>query len=297
MTEAAFTSQYGEIYRALPYLIGSKPEIVTRLHQLHARHGKAVIQVVNDRLARGANVTAILSRAHTSLLAVLQTSVNAATIKDAVEEEPTASEQAATIKFVPIDRPIGFAIDEPRQRVYFKGGVQLKGALFELFNVLRRVFDEDQAANLSREQCRTLTAGSLADRLARDESTVRKYVAMLRRSLQKQFRDRLKAVVDEDDIIENSGRRVTDSILISSANTHGSLGLPSATTSQCRNTTAELPQFGRRRLDIARFFYLACRIFFRACPYQHARAAAKITAFQSHRWRPARANADHAVTI
>jgi len=203
MTEAAFSSRYGEIYRALPYLIGSKPEIVARLHQLHARHGNAVIQVVNDRLARGANVTAILSREHTSLLAVLQTPITATTIKDVVEEEPTASEQTATIEFVPIDRPIGFAVDEPRHRVLFKGGVQLRGALFGLFNTLRRVFDEDQAANLSHEQCRTLTTGKLADCLALDESTVRKYVATLRRSLRKQCREHLKAVVEEDDVIEN----------------------------------------------------------------------------------------------
>src|SRR5436190_967627 len=56
-------------------LTGSKPEVVSRLHQLHEWHGKAVIEVVNERLARGANVEAILSREHTSLLAVLQTPI------------------------------------------------------------------------------------------------------------------------------------------------------------------------------------------------------------------------------
>jgi hypothetical protein len=203
MTEAAFSSRYGEIYRALPYLIGSKPEVVSRLHQLHERHGKAVIEVVNERLARGANVEAILSREHTSLLAVLQTPITGAKVKDAVEEAPTASDQAATIEFMPIERPIGFAVDVPRRRVLFKGGVRLKGALFELFNAMRRLFEEDQAANLPQEQCRTLTAGKLADDLALDDGTVRKNVARVRRSLQTQFRVRLREVVGEDDIIEN----------------------------------------------------------------------------------------------
>ena len=80
--------------------------------------------MVNERLARGANVEAILSREHTSLLAVLQTPITGATIKDAVEEAPTASDQVATVEFVPVERPIDFAVDEPRHRVLFKGGVQ-----------------------------------------------------------------------------------------------------------------------------------------------------------------------------
>jgi hypothetical protein len=215
MSEGAFTGRYGEIFRAVPYISGSPLEKIARLHKLHERHGKAVIEVVNRHLVSAANLDAIVTGGRSNLVAIVQPSGNAALESgamdiapepmqvDAVEIEPAPTDQAASLELRPIDRPIAFAIEEPCGRVLFRGGVELSGADFKLFNVLREIFDEDQAGNVPPESARPLTTGEIAHRLGVAEPTVRKNVTRSRRSLQEQFRDKLTASLGSEDIIEN----------------------------------------------------------------------------------------------
>jgi hypothetical protein len=203
-SEIAFAAKYGEVFRVLPYLPGAASENLTRLHQLHAQHGRAVVEVINRELAARASVEAIFALPESSLLTMVQSIRAKQPVElDPVETRPSASEQATAIRIGPADRPLQFALDRPNERVVFSGGAELRNSEFRIFNALCMEFFEDRESSLLPEDYRRVSGEKLAQRLETDEQTVRQYVRRLRLSLAKQFLKRCDTRIDAQDVIES----------------------------------------------------------------------------------------------
>lgn len=205
MTPTAFAARYGEVYRALPYLDGSPEQNLKNLHQLHARHGSAIEHVIQAELRR-LTVSEMLALPSTSLLALVQSNVGEPPPElDLVESEPSASEQAATMKVRPPARPICFAIDDAGKRVVFTADIVLRNSGYRLFKALLPEFTEGRAEGRPAEEFRFISAIKLAARLEVEEQTLRQSVSRTRRTLSELFRNVQSATLDDDDIIESLG--------------------------------------------------------------------------------------------
>ncbi len=209
MTEQAFFSSFGQIFRILPHLPGTHEENAAKLYDLHRRHGQTVQEVIRQELAHHATLIQSLSLPETSLLMLMQSaSVRLPDILDPTEAEPPASKQAIRDARRIIERPLVFALDEEHKRVLFHGGIEVKGAGFELVKALMKEFDEDLLAERSKHDFRFVPAGTLTKRLEIDgreidEPALRQRVTRFRKGLEKKFLDVLDLQLEVNDIIEN----------------------------------------------------------------------------------------------
>lgn len=219
MSQVGFLSRYGQIHRALPHLEGSLGENLRRLHDLHQRHGRAVMQVVDEELARH-GIMSLLELPPTSLLSLIQSQGAAKPIViDAAENAPTAPQQAAA-RPDPFSWPIQFAVDQEKGRVLFAGGAEIRGPGFKLICALAERFQEDQAANRAPDDCRFMRADALAIRIRVEPPTVRQNVRRLRRTLIEQFETRCGVTLAPDDIVQTDswhGYRLNPYLVLRSA--------------------------------------------------------------------------------
>lgn len=217
MSSQTFFSSFGQIYRVLPYLDGSMEENAMRLHDLHRRHGQTVEQVITRELAEHATVTRMLSLPETSLLTLIQSqSVRLPTV-DVMEMEPPAAQQAAGGKRKTLERPLIFAIDRERQKVNFRGGIQIGGAGYGVLEALAREFSEDVGSGLSRNDFRFVKPDVLATRLNLDGQGLRQRITRLRKKLERAFLKVFDVQLAEDDIIQNQsgkGYRLSPYLLL-----------------------------------------------------------------------------------
>ena len=163
MSEQTFLNSFGQIFRVLPYLPGSREENAAKLHELHRRHGETVQAVINRELAHHATLTRSLSLPETSLLMLIQSSaVRLPATVDPAEAEPPASEQAAIDRSRRVERPLVFAIDEKRRRVLFRGGIEIRGVGFDVVKALALEFAEDVRSAFGPDDFRFVKTEDLA---------------------------------------------------------------------------------------------------------------------------------------
>jgi 7-cyano-7-deazaguanine synthase in queuosine biosynthesis len=106
MSEQAFYATYGQVFRALPYLPGSQDDNARRIHDLHRRHGKEVVEVVDRELKNNASLVQALALPDTSLLAMILSPIaKQPAYADPIESEEPASLRRRSIPRFPLARP------------------------------------------------------------------------------------------------------------------------------------------------------------------------------------------------
>src|SRR5690606_22990645 len=92
MTEAALFSNYGQLFRAIPYLGKPTDQIMQRLHALYQRHGRAVREVIDREIGRTSISTSIETPA-TSLILLVQSPFGEPVTQrqDPAESEPAVA--------------------------------------------------------------------------------------------------------------------------------------------------------------------------------------------------------------
>jgi hypothetical protein len=123
--------------------------------------------------------------------------------QDPIENEPTASAQAAADKTVIRDRRLTLALDEKTCRVLFVDGPILKGKSFELFARLAIQFRSDHAAGKRPEEFSFVRTGELLGDLNIAEHTLGQRVFRIRKDLEQQFLDATDFMLDQQDVIQS----------------------------------------------------------------------------------------------
>ncbi|WP_156042190.1 hypothetical protein [Bradyrhizobium sp. URHD0069] len=125
LSENAFLADYGQVFRALPYIQGPAAQNATKIFELHRRYGRGTIDVVDNQLKAHAGVAQALTLPGTSLLAMINAPLGAApTFKKPFEMEPPASVQAASNSGPVKERRIALALDHKKRRVVFDFGIE-----------------------------------------------------------------------------------------------------------------------------------------------------------------------------
>ena len=204
MSEQAFISTYGQIFRVLPYLEGSADQNVRRIWDLHRRHGQEVVSVVDAELQSTASLDQSLARPPNSLLSMIVSPIaKQPDYADPVELEPTAAEQAAADIHDYSSEQIAIAVDADAAKVVFRGGIEMGGSIYELVAALYREFEEDLNAGTFRDQYRFVTAVVLAKRLRISQPSLRQSVSRARRKIERTFLTKFDRQLDADDVIQN----------------------------------------------------------------------------------------------
>ena len=203
MSEATFRSTYGQIFRALRYLDIPANEAAGRLHHLHVRHGRSVVNVLKRELASLDIEAERRGLPETSLLAmVLGRPAQPLEFSDATEQAPPAPVQAAAADYALVRLPIRFAIDESRRRVVFEGGPTLNGKSANVVAALFSAYREGLSAAVGLEGYRFTDRRTLARQLGVEESSLGQCVLRLRRKLAAEFKTHLNAAIGDEDVIE-----------------------------------------------------------------------------------------------
>jgi 7-cyano-7-deazaguanine synthase in queuosine biosynthesis len=203
-TEQGFLSAHGQLFRTLKFLDMPFDEAARRLHDLHVRHGKAVLEVINQQLTVGDVIGSRLGLPDSCLLAMIQAPAIMSGYWDIDDaSEPSASEKVAAQSFSVIPRPINFAINSDGTRVVFDAGVALSGRSAQIVRKLMSAYHDGLRAARGDDGFKFITAKSLAKSLGLDEQGFRQAIRRLRRSLTEQFEHRVGATIDDCDVVEN----------------------------------------------------------------------------------------------
>jgi hypothetical protein len=204
MSEQAFISTYGQIFRVLPYLEGSADQNVKRIWDLHRRHGQEVVSVVDAELQNTASLDQSLARPPNSLLSMIVSPIaKQPDYEDPMESEPTAAEQAAADIHDYSSEQIAIAVDADAAKVVFRGGIEMGGSIYELVAALCPEFEEDLNAGTFRDEYRFVTAAVLAKRLQINPPSLRQCVSRARRKIERSFLAKFDLQLDADDVIQN----------------------------------------------------------------------------------------------
>jgi hypothetical protein len=204
MSQHTFAATYGQIFRAIPHLPSSPEENVKKIWEMHRRHGREVISVIDDELKANASVIAMAELPSNSLLSMVVSPVaKQPAYADPIESEPTAADQAKSDANDYAWKRIIFALDSKSRKVAFERGLQFGGAVFELMAALGAEFEEDLDAGTFRDQHRFLKAKTLARRLDIDEQTLRQRVSRCRKKLEEGFLRVFDWQLDSSDVIQN----------------------------------------------------------------------------------------------
>ncbi|HEV7253074.1 MAG TPA: hypothetical protein VGN97_08230 [Mesorhizobium sp.] len=202
MSEHAFFSNYGQVFRALSNMVGPRLRTAQQIFGLHRRHGQEVLDVTNEQLGRYATIAGRRLIAHTSLLGMLEDRAGPAPIYvDPTETEPPASSIPANPKREPFQ--VVLAVDEKKVRILFRGGAILRGSAFELIATLVRLREEDWSAQRRPANYTRKRTKALAEMLATSDQDLRQWVLRARRSLEKQFEQSTGYTLDKNDVIES----------------------------------------------------------------------------------------------
>jgi 7-cyano-7-deazaguanine synthase in queuosine biosynthesis len=204
VSEQAFFASYGQLFRALPYLPGTPDDNARKIHDLHRRYGRQVVEVVDRELRNNASLVQALSLPEKSLLAMILSPVaKQPDYMDPIEAEESASVQAASDTRAIVRKPIVFAIDQAARKVLFGGGPELKGSGFQLVRALAKEFEEDIEGSVAKDSFRFIGARELSKRLGIDEQSLRQRVSRTRKLLEQQFLKGCDIQLDDHDVIQN----------------------------------------------------------------------------------------------
>jgi hypothetical protein len=204
MSEPAFLAAYGQVFRALPYLEGEAAVNATKIFQLHQRYGRTVLAVVDNELRTNAGFVQALSLPGTSLLAMINAPLGAGPIsQDTIDNEPTASAQAASDNKPITVRRFVFALDDAARRVMFSDGPVVKGRSFDLFVRLAAQFRTDLAVRKSPEEFTYVPTRMLLRDLKIQEHSLGQRVFRVRKELERQFISAIDYMLDDQDVIQS----------------------------------------------------------------------------------------------
>lgn len=236
MSQQTFVASYGQVFRAVQHLPHSSDESVTKIWNLHRKHGREVIEVVDRELqSRGTLAHTLDLPANCLLAMVISPVAKQNRYEDPAETEPKPSDQAEADRGQYKWQRIQFAIDVHARRIIFQGGFEIGGSAYELIEVLGKDFESDIEAGTFPEHHRFLTASALAKRFNIDEASVRKRISRARRALLEGFLKKIKRQIVPDDIIQNQewdGYRLNPYLL-------------QLKPSQLRHEPSQLSQLGR----------------------------------------------------
>jgi hypothetical protein len=217
MSEQTFFATYGQVFRAISYLPGDPNINARKLWELHRRHGREVVTVIDHELKRAASLSDTLSRPRGSLLSLIASaSVGESVYSDPIETEPKAKDQAFSDTHDYAPQRIQFAIAKNAKKVMFKD-IQIGGATFALMAELAAEFEADLGAGTFREQYQFVKAPKLAKRLRITESSLRRRVSRARQQFERAFKRQYRRTLHIDDIIQNqewSGYRLNPYLLL-----------------------------------------------------------------------------------
>jgi 7-cyano-7-deazaguanine synthase in queuosine biosynthesis len=204
ISQQAFIANYGQIFRAVPYLPGSVDVNVQRIWDLYRRHGQEVITVVNTELQNHATMDRALELPAHSLLAMIVSPVaKQLEYTDPVEAEPTAAAQAAVDTHEYTVAPLAFAIDETARKILFQQGIEFGGSIYGLISALAQEFKANLTEGTFNDEYRFVKASTLAQRLGINEQSLRRRVSRARKMIDQLFLDRCGRKLDLEDVIEN----------------------------------------------------------------------------------------------
>jgi hypothetical protein len=155
MSEQAFVANYGQIFRVLPHLPGFADQNVKSIWDLHRRHGKEVVSVVDSELTKTASLSQALALPTSSLLAMIVSPIaKQPQYEDSVESEPTAATQAAADPHNYTTKHIVLAIDVSGRKIMFDHQIQFGGKIYELIAALDQEYEADLDAGTFKDQYR-----------------------------------------------------------------------------------------------------------------------------------------------
>jgi hypothetical protein len=198
MSKPSFLATYGQVYRVIGYLPGKPDENVHRIFDLHRRHGREVVSVIDDEL-KGFGMEQALTLPHDSLLSM----VVAPVAKQPGYEDPAILAMPAAARAIRPYRPILFTLDSVRRCASFDGGPQLTGRSFEVIAALVIEFDEDTDAGRAKRDFRHVNVSTLMDRLGTDDEQLpRQLIKRARSALERGFLAASDRQLDEEDVIQ-----------------------------------------------------------------------------------------------
>jgi hypothetical protein len=203
-SEQGFLGAHGEVFRALPYLGPSPAVAASKLHQLHMRHGQAVIEVLGQNLVSHDPIADRLSLPDQSLLAMLHGPLaHDIELRDPVEREPTAQQQVIQRSIRVVPRPIVFRVDERRRCIHFEGGITLTKQHAEIVLKLLPNFQQGQRAGTGPEGFLCVETRALAASIGKTDTSLRQFITGLRKTIKEQFETAFGAAPQMNEIIEN----------------------------------------------------------------------------------------------
>ena len=165
MSQQAFVSSYGQVFRAVEYLPGMADENVNKIWDLHRRHGGEVVSIVDREIVSRISLVKALDLPTNSLLSlVLSPIAGQPNYADPAEAEPTPAEQAKADPNEYKPQTIAFAIDSRARRIVFQSGLELGGSVYELVATLAGEFEAELDSGTFPEQHKFVRASTLANR-------------------------------------------------------------------------------------------------------------------------------------
>lgn len=211
-----FLGSHGEVFRLLPHLGMDVSEAAGRLHRLHVRHGKNVVDVLNAA-ARTDNILADrLAVPDRSLLGMVLGSLAQDVVvgtglgmkdglhRDPVQGEAPVDQQVSDRGIKELARPLTFEIDGSRGEVRFLGGPVLRGRHARILSELLPAYQDGLRAGNGSGAFKFCQLPDLAKRLKLSQQSLRQYVTGLRRELETQFHDAFGVKPAIYDVLESS---------------------------------------------------------------------------------------------
>lgn len=192
-----FVSTYGQIFRVMAALPISAEASAKQIWELHLRHAKDVVKVVEHALSQ-----VNLGELPVSSLLSIVSGASGDLIVDnqAKEAHALKVEQANKQQQSP---QILLGIDPSRQTVLFEGGIKLGGDHYAVLSELASQLETDRLAGKHPDERGFISGDSLARRWKIEEASVRRRIQRARDALSGNFVRHLGRPIVPADLIQN----------------------------------------------------------------------------------------------
>jgi hypothetical protein len=205
--EAFYARFAGEISRAVQPLPGDRDTNAREVVDAQKRHAASVFSILEKEVARRASGLLDGSLPPYCLLRIAVTSHDqlrrtAEEVSILANEPSTRSDQPHRLRDGLGAPEIQIAVNEAAQVVLVRGGLELKGADYQLLRHLVEIFEEDQRNRKAPQNYRYTSTKTLATKLGVRQPTVHQRVLRIRKRLFEWFAEEYP--LQEDALIENT---------------------------------------------------------------------------------------------
>ena len=205
--EAFYAKFAGEISRAVQSLPGDRDTNARQVVDTQKRHAASVFSILEKEVARRASGLLDGSLPPYCLLRIAVSSHDqlrrtAEEVSILANEPSTRSDQPHRLRDGLGAPEIQIAVNEAAQVVLVRGGLELKGADYQLLRRLLDIFEEDQQNRKAPENYRFTSTKTLATKLNVRQPTVHQRVLRIRKRLFEWFVEDYP--LPEDALIENT---------------------------------------------------------------------------------------------